>query len=200
MKSFKVLCTGNPLDRGIAMAVKKVFPDADFISRTNGFDLTFPNSGDEQRFRDKIKGYNVFINNAHIQRGTQEKLLRIVREHWSEAHVFSIGSLDEHNKWTGPDMEYANEKRQLREASLELGDESFKTTHIVVGGFQALTKGSDICMDPIHIAKTIEWILEADFEVPLIAIEKASLHIRKYHQTIIETGEHPPESQERWSE
>ena len=198
MKTYKILCTGNPLDRGIAMATQKVFPDAEFISRTSGFDLTFPNPGDEQKFRDKLKGYNVFINNAHIGRGVQERLLRIISEEWTEGHVFGIGSLDEHNKWAGDDMEYTAEKRQLRETSLALGDEKFKTTHVVVGGFQALTTGSSRTMDPVHIAKTIKWIIEAPFEVPIIGIEQMSDYIRDYYRTVRETGIHPPELCERW--
>jgi hypothetical protein len=198
MKTYKILCTGNPSDRGIAMATKKIFPDAEFISRTSGFDLTFPNPGDEQKFREKLKGYNVFINNAHIQTGNQEKLLRIIREEWTEGHVFGIGSLEEYEKWAGNDMACTIEKRQLREASLALGDEVFKTTHIIVGGFQALTTGSSYTMDPVHIAKAIKWIMEAEFEVPIFGIEQMSDYIRNYYRTVRENGFHPPELCEKW--
>jgi hypothetical protein len=37
---MKILCTGNPNDMGIAHAVKRVWPNASFVSRTNGYDLS----------------------------------------------------------------------------------------------------------------------------------------------------------------
>ena len=198
MKDLRVLCTGNPLDRGIAMATKKVFPNAEFISRTNGFDLSFPNAKDEQKFREKLKDYNLFINNVFVRQGVQEYLLRIVREEWTEGHVFNIGSLDEHKKWAGNDLPYTLDKLKLRESSLELGNEVFKTTHIVVGGFQALTVGTTPTMDPIHIANTIKWIAEAEFEVPIFAIEQQTDYIRNNYENLRKKGAFPPELCERW--
>jgi hypothetical protein len=178
---YRILCTGNPKDRGIAQSISKIFPDAEFISRTNGFNLTLPTEEIEKKFREKLKNYNVFINNAYIAYGCQEHLLKIVREEWGDGHVFNIGTLDEYEKWAWREPEYTEEKRRLRELGIELGNEKFKTTHIIVGGFQALTPGSLHTMDPIHIAESIKWILEAPFEVPIIGIQQMTDYIRAFY-------------------
>lgn len=183
---YKILCTGNPKDRGIAQSIYKLFPDADFVSRTNGFDLSFPSYDIENRFREKLKNYNVFINNAYIDYGCQERILKIVREEWIEGHVFNIGTLEEYEKWAWKEPKYSEEKRRLRELGLLLGDEKFRTTHIIVGGFQALTPGSSKTMDSIHIAKAIKWILNAPFEVPVIGIQQMTDNIRSWYDKIKE--------------
>jgi hypothetical protein len=181
---YRILCTGNPKDRGIAQSISRLFSNADFISRANGFDLFFSTEDSEKKFREKLKDYNVFINNAYIGQGCQERLLKIVREEWSEGSVFNIGTLDEYEKWAWREPEYTEEKRKLRELGIELGDEKFKTTHIIVGGFQALTPGSSQTMDPIHIAESIKWILEAPFEVPIIGIQQMTDYIRAFYDRI----------------
>jgi len=181
---YRILCTGNPKDRGIAQAILKIFPDANFISRTNGFDLFFSAGHTETKFREKIKDYNVFINNAYIGEGCQERLLKIVREEWTYGSVFNIGTLDEYEKWSWREPEYTEEKRRLRDLGIEMGDEKFKTTHVIVGGFQALTPGSSQTMDPIHIAESIKWVLEAPFEVPIIGIQQMTDYVRAYYDRI----------------
>jgi hypothetical protein len=181
---YRILCTGNPKDRGIAQSISKIFPDAEFISRSNGFDLFLPSKDVEEKFREKLKNFNVFVNNSYIGYGCQEQLLKIVREEWSEGYVFNIGTLDEYEKWAWREPEYTEEKRRLRELGLMIGDEKFKTTHIIVGGFQALTPGSANTMDPIHIAESIKWILESPFEVPIIGIQQMSDYIRAFYDRI----------------
>jgi hypothetical protein len=94
--------------------------------------------------------------------------------------VFNIGSISEHKKYSWADPDYAIEKQKLRELSLELGDEKFKTTHMIVSGFQAASPGSDKTMDPLHIAKTIQWILNAEFQIPIIGVEQMSDYIRDF--------------------
>jgi hypothetical protein len=181
---YRILCTGNPEDRGIARAISTIFPDADFCSRANGFDLSFPSDEIEKQFRKKLKDYNVFINNAYIDYGCQERILKIVRQEWQEGHIFNIGTLEEYEKWAWKEPGYTEEKRRLRELGLEMGDEKFKTTHIIVGGFQALTPGSSHTMDPIHIAESIKWIVESPFEVPIIGIQQMTDYVRAYYNRI----------------
>lgn len=181
---YRILCTGNPKDRGIAQSISKIFPDADFVSRSNGFDLSFPISDTEKKFKEKLKDYNVFINNAYIDYGCQERLLKIVREEWTEGNVFNIGTLEEYERWAWKEQGYTEEKRRLRELGLSLFDEQFKTTHVVVGGFQALTPGSSNTMDPVNIANSIKWILEAPFEVPIIGMQQSNDYMRSYYEKI----------------
>ena len=178
MTNFQILCTGNPAHRGIAQAVSRLFPTAKFISRSNGYDLSTETGLDKLKII--IKDYNVLINNAYVDSGVQETILKLAHESWKTGHVFNIGSISEHSKYSWADPEYAIEKQKLRELSLELGDEKFKTTHMVVGGFQAASTGSDNTMDPLHIAKTIQWVLNAEFQVPVIGVEQMTDHIREY--------------------
>jgi hypothetical protein len=181
---YRILCTGNPKDRGIAQSISKIFPNADFVSRSNGFDLSFPSIDIEKKFRDKIQQYNVFINNAYIDYGCQERLLKIVREEWTEGNVFNIGTLEEYERWAWKEPAYTEEKRKLRDLGLSIFDEKFRSTHIVVGGFQALTPGSSNTMDSIHIAESIKWILESPFEVPIIGIQQSTDYMRSYYERL----------------
>lgn len=172
--SQRILCTGNPNDRGIAQALKSVFPDTEFVSRSTGFDLS-TNEG-LSKFEDKIKSFNVFVNVSQVVPGTQEKLLRLTHKHWTTGHVFNIGSVAEYSRWADFDPPYSAEKLSLREAGLELSSELFKTTHMIVGGFQDSSDDSDRKMDPIHIVNAIKWVLESEIDIPIIGLERLSDH------------------------
>ena len=178
---FKILCTGNPNDTGIAQCIRTVYPDAVFISRTNGYDFLEFSAETEHKVRELIKDHNVFINYSWVGYGVQEKLLRIAAEEWTTGHVINIGSTNEDNKiLTKVEPKYTKDKLALRQASLSLNNEHFKTTHVVVGGFQATSANSKLTMDPINIANTIKWVLEQDFEVPIIGVQQSSDHIRNW--------------------
>jgi hypothetical protein len=176
---FKILCTGNPNDVGLAQCIQSLYPDAKFLSRSNGYDFT---KDIDNKFRELLTEYNVFINYSWVSLGVQEKLLRIVAEEWASGHVFNIGSTNEDNPLlTQAEPEYTASKLQLRKASLELNNEHFKTTHIVVGGFWRPTTINKT-MNPINIANTIKWVLEQDFEVPIIGVQQSSDYIRNWIQ------------------
>ena len=166
----KILCTGNPNDSTLAKGIKEVFPDADFIHLSVGYDLTTEQG--LEKFKNKIRDYNVFINSSRIADGVQCSLLTIARQEWSEGHVFNIGSILENDffEWFSPDD--AKDKKKLRQLSLDLSSDKFKTTHIVTGGFVDRSPHAHLKMNPSNIANAIKWILEAkDFYVPIIGVE-----------------------------
>ena len=167
---FKILCTGNPNKQGIANAVAHRFPDSNFIYLSNGYDLTV--STGQEKFRSVIKNYNVFINISQLSNNSQEKLLKIAHEEGMKGYVFNIGSIAEYKRWEWYDGKYTEEKRNLREASLELCTEFFKTTHIVVGGFQDATSDHPDRMDPKEIVNAIQYILNSTVNIPIIGVEK----------------------------
>jgi hypothetical protein len=140
------------------------------LSKSCGCDLTLTTGQDH--FKQLIKDCNVFINVSQLKDGCQEKLLRIAKESGMQGHVFNIGSIAEYTKWESFDPEYTKEKRQLREASLELCSENFKTTHVVVGGFQDSSNESPDRMDPEEIVKVIKFILSSSVNIPLVGVEK----------------------------
>lgn len=165
-----ILCTGNPNKQGIPKAIAASFLNVHFISLSSGQDL---NSTDGQKyFKSIIKNYNVFINVSQLLNGAQEKLLRIAYEAGMRGHVFSIGSIAEYKRWEWYDAAYTKEKRNLREASLELCTEFFKTTHIVVGGFQDATSDRPDRMNPMEIVNAIQYVLNSTVNIPIIGVEK----------------------------
>lgn len=170
MKSYQILCTGNPNKPGIPSAIQKTFPNTTFISLSTGYDLTLEEG--QNKFKNVIKNYNVFINVAQLSNGAQEKLLRIAHSEGMKGHVFNIGSIAEYKKWEWNDPKYTLEKRKLRETSLELCSEEFKTTHMIVGGFQDSTSTNQDRMDPLEIVSAIKFILNSKISIPLIGVEK----------------------------
>lgn len=167
---MKILCTGNPKD-GIACSLKAVCPDTMFISRSNGYDLTTQIG--LNKFKSLLPNYNVFINHSQLYGDLQRQLLTIVSQAWTRGHVINIGSVLEFKKWEFIEPTAAEEKRKLRDLSLELSSEHFKTTHLIVGGLQSCND------DPLRIhtdrvAETIKWILENENHIPLLYVDHIS--------------------------
>jgi hypothetical protein len=177
----KIICTGNPKDRGIAQSLQQLYPDTEFLSRTSGYDFHEFSMITESRLRSRLTNFNVLINYSWVTYGVQERILNIAREEWTHGHVINIGSSNEDCEIrTRAEPKYTADKINLRKASLKLNNENFKTTHIVVGGFQATSPGSDHGMDPMHYAKLIKWILEAPYEIPIIGIQQSTDYIRSF--------------------
>jgi hypothetical protein len=168
----RILCTGNP-DRqhSIAHGIKNIFPLADFASRSTGYDLTFETAGSEDYFKSQLKKYNILLNCSFLNNGAQLKILNIANETWKHGHVINIGSTSENYLSTYPDTEYAEHKLQLRYRSLELHNYRFRTTHVVLGGIHTDCPGSENWLDTVQIARAIKWVIDADFDVPIIGIE-----------------------------
>jgi hypothetical protein len=171
-KFLKILCTGNPSHNTVARSIKKYFPTADFASRHSGYDLRMWDTESENFFKNKIVNYDILINSSFISLGAQLKILNLTAEIWKFGHVINIGSTSEFN---GRDSEfgmYSVDKKSLRERSLQLNNKNFKTTHIIAGGLNDGDPEHKDWLDIDHIAKTIKWILEQPFSVPIIGIEK----------------------------
>jgi hypothetical protein len=170
--NYKILCTGNPQDFTVARAIKQVFPSADFACRTTGYDLRMWELSDEEHFKKNIVNYNVLINSSFISNGAQQKILEITRELWTEGHVFNIGSIAEYEGRNSFLPHYSVQKRALRDMSLSMCSDKFKTTHITPGGLNDNKPGHEHWLDPIEIANAIKWILDSKVNIPIIGIEK----------------------------
>jgi hypothetical protein len=168
---MKILCTGNPNIKTIATAVRNIFPDADFVHKSNGYDLLTQEG--LQKFRSKIKDYDVFINASVIANGVQSTLLKIVREEWTSGHVINIGSTMEFRFFNHIDPQRAESKLALRNLGLDMYSEEFRVTHFIVGGHRDRSPSSEGKMDTAHIANTIKWVLDSreHFHVPIIGVE-----------------------------
>lgn len=170
LNNFRILCTGNPASPGLARQLVETFPNTDCLSLSTGVNLLTPAGLDH--FKSIILNYNVFVNISRIENRTQEILLRLAHTTGMQGHVFNIGSIAEYKRWEWYDSEYTEEKRSLREASLELCSEQFKTTHIIVGGFQDYEDDHIDRMDPKEIVDMIKYILHSPINIPIVGIEK----------------------------
>jgi len=167
---MKILCTGNPKG-GIAQSLQAVYPNTTFISRSNGYDLTTTEG--INKFKELVLEYDVFINHSQLVGDLQRELLKTVREIWSKGHVINIGSVLEFPKWEWIEPVSAEEKRHLRDLSLELSSEYFKTTHLILGGLQSCN-GDPLRIHTDRVAETIKWILENENHIPLMYVDHVS--------------------------
>lgn len=170
MKERKILCTGNPSKPGISRAVFNRFPTTNFLHLSNGHDLISVEG--QEYFKSIIKDYDVFINVSQLTNGAQEQLLKIAHQSGMQGHIFNIGSVAEYKRWQWYNSEYSKEKLSLRETSLDLCTEFFKTTHIIVGGFQDSTSQDHTRMNPDVVVQMIDQILSLNVNIPIIGIEK----------------------------
>lgn len=179
----KIICTGNPHIEGIAKELGKIYENITFVSRSTGYDL-LTNEG-MRNFQEQLNEHTVLINNSHIGYGVKKRILRIAKDIWSQGHVINIGSYNEIKKYSLGLFESAHDATELRELGFDLGNEKFKVTHLMVGPFRSGVKPmSDCTMDPSKIAKTIKWVLEADFQIPIISAIEMSDYIRDWHKDI----------------
>lgn len=167
----RIICTGNPHVSGIAKHIKDLYPQTKFISTSLGYDLTTDHGFNE--FESLLPKYDVFINHSQIAAGIQEKLLLSARQSWISGHVITIGSVLEFDKWSWIEPEVTNEKNLLKNLSLQLSEEHFKTSYITVGGLKK-HDSDNMRLDPKKVAEIIQWILEKDLYIPLIYIDNLS--------------------------
>jgi len=168
----KVICTGNPDRLGtIASAVKQKFPDATFISKSAGYDLSDIDQNLIHRLTNTFKNHNTFVNASYIAPYAQSKLLEICNQSLKFCDVFNIGSTHEYDN-LGHE-EYRLSKLDLRNKSLELNTYRFRTSHIIVGGINKYNDPStDNWIDPEEICELVVWITNQRFGVPIISIDQ----------------------------
>ena len=166
----KIICTGRPGHGGIARCLSEYYSDIDFVSKSQNLDLTV--DSDYAKFLDRIKDYDVFINHAQIEYGFQERVIRDVAGVWTQGHIVTIGSVLEFNEFAWVDPITHQEKLDIRNTSLCLASEQIKTTHVITSGFQRHGPEKDVKINPMKIVETIDWILKADVDIPLIFVDQ----------------------------
>lgn len=161
----KILCSGNPNNMTVARGIKQFFPTAEFASRNTGYDLRLWSIDDELHFKNKIIEYNVFINSSFISNGAQQKLLETTRNAWQShnivGYVINIGSTAEYEgRNTNLPYEYCVQKRALKELSLMYNSNTFKTTHITIGGINDGQPGHENWISVYDIASIIKYVID----------------------------------------
>ena len=118
-----MIITGNK-KKGIAQALYNLYPEAEFISQSTGYDLA--RKLDMERCAERVceGGHEVFVNCSALFKFNQTTLLNIVyhkcmlEKHW--CHIINIGSTTDRVKKGGSWL-YNAEKKALRDYSNTLG-------------------------------------------------------------------------------
>ena len=167
-----MIITGNK-KFGLANALSKIYPYAEYVSRSTGFDLA--KKDHQERLAEKVIEHDVFINCSALFKFNQTNLLSIVysycQEHKASPFIINIGSTTDRVKKGGSWL-YNAEKKALRDYSNSIGitgvwDTGPKVCYISFGTLsnnQEKHPGRQ-CMDLDKAAEYIQWIVEQPKEI-----------------------------------
>jgi len=112
---MKVLISGNP-NKGLAKSLSKIYPDATFVHKSAGHDLTKQET--QQLFAEMAQNHDVIVINAALWKFQQVVLLDVVHkklvENGKKAHIVCIGSTTDRVK-KGTMWLYNADKKALRD-------------------------------------------------------------------------------------
>jgi len=118
-----IVITGNP-EKGLASELVKLYPEALFVSRANGYELCDPKGLKKFERIVKHNGTELIILNSALWRFQQTVLLDLVYRtcltEGTTPHIISIGSTTDRVKKGGAWL-YNAEKKALRDYSNTLG-------------------------------------------------------------------------------
>ena len=163
-----ILITGNS-SYGVAGALFKIYPNASFVCRTNGYDLN-TNKGQQEVVELSLL-YDIFINCSALWKFQQTVLLKLVWDAWFKAekkgHIINIGSTaDRTNK--GTDRLYNSEKKALKDFSNALGlkgiwgNTGIQTSYVAFGTMsnKAEEHPTRKLIDIDEVAQYIKWVID----------------------------------------
>lgn len=134
-----MIITGNREKNFLAGALAKIYPDATYCSKSNGFDLTTTEG--QEVFALMSLEHDIIINCVALWKFNQTTLLDIIYkkcvEHNHKPHIINVGSTIDRVK-NGKAWIYGAEKKALRDFSNTLGiggvwDNKPKITYISFG-------------------------------------------------------------------
>ena len=163
----KILIAGNK-DYGLAKELYKLYPDAEFLSRSTGYDLT--SSDGQKRCADRVLEFDIFINCSALWKFNQTVLLDTVYKKCTENNhrlqIICIGSTTDRVKKGGAWL-YNAEKKALRDYCNTLGmngvwDNGPKITLVSFGSLTNVQSKHPTrkCLDIAQAALYIKWIVE----------------------------------------
>ena len=170
----KIFITGNP-NTGLAKGLASVFPNADFVSRTQGCDLE--TRANMEAVAKKAIEYDVFINNSALWHFRQTLLLELVWKLSETAgkslHVVCIGSTTDRVA-KGSSWIYQQEKKALRNYCNQLALQSVwsekNVPRVNLISFGTLDNNEEKhpgrkCMSIHDAASYVKWIVESPSNV-----------------------------------
>ena len=172
MANRQVLCTGNPnRPFTIAHGIRKLYPNATFLYKSNGWDLTDPTL--ELKIKEQFSKHNMFINASYIECGIQYKLLELCNQSVKSCDVINIGSTHEYDKLGS--LEYQTSKLNLKNLSLTLNTARFKTCHLILGHLKISDDAHNRQIEIDTVCNMIPWLFNQSFEIPIMAIDSKKL-------------------------
>jgi hypothetical protein len=169
MSNRRILCTGNPNKTTLASGVREIWPDAVFMHKSNGYDLTDFSDTNIEKIQQQFKNCTTFINASYIDIGIQSQLLDLFFDTVKVGEVFNIGSTHEYDGLDTGD--YSSSKIQLRDNSLQKNNFRINTTHILLGQIDR-TGEHEYWIKPIEVAEAIKWIMNQRYKLPLYSIDQ----------------------------
>lgn len=162
----RILVTGNPT-KGLAAEYAKIWPDATFISRESGYDLTLDDT--MRTVSNLCLAYDIFINNSALYKFSQVTLLNVVYKAARAAkhplRIICIGSTTD-RATKGSDWLYQQEKKALRAHcnSLNMIGTWQGGPEVSLLSFGTLSNKQDtnpgrICLPIQEAATYVEWLV-----------------------------------------
>lgn len=177
---MKILITGNP-SFGLAAELFKLYPDATFISRSNGYDLTTKNGSN--KLEEIISGYDVFVNSSALWKFNQTMILESVYKKCAELKhdilIVCIGSTTDRVK-KATSWIYNAEKKAMRDYanSLSLIGVWQGGPRVSLISFGSLSNVQNkhpdrVCLEISRAAKYIQWLIDQpnDININEISID-----------------------------
>jgi len=171
---MKILITGNPT-YGLASELFKLYPDATFVSRSNGYDLT---SKDGQvKLEEIITKYDIFINSSALWKFNQTLILECAYKKCLELNhsirIICIGSTTDRVK-KATSWIYNAEKKALRDyvnslSLLGVWQGGPKVSLVSLGSLSNVqAKHPDrICLDISRAAKYVKWVIDQPLDISI---------------------------------
>lgn len=164
---MNILITGNK-NYGLSKALSKIYPNAFFASRGNGFDLTVASG--QNLFVELILNFDIIINSSALWKFNQTLLLDSIYkkclENKHRPHIISISSTTDRVK-NGKIWLYNAEKKALRDYCNTLGlngvwGDGPKITLISFGTLSNLQQKHPErkCLDIDQAAEYVKWIVD----------------------------------------
>jgi hypothetical protein len=172
MTDRRVVCTGNPLRSGtLASGFVKIFPNAIFLCRSTGWDLSNIDEVCKTKLTDIFSNCNTFLNCSYIAPGVQTALLELCNNSVKFCDVINLGSTHEYDGLGSKN--YEESKINLRAKSLQLNSFRFNTCHLIVGGIK--NDSSDLKSDWLDIdliCNTVVELWNRPYLTPIMSMDQ----------------------------
>jgi hypothetical protein len=170
----RILITGNP-NKGLAHSLGTIWPNADFVSRENGWDLSKENKRTE--LAQRALNYDIFVNNSALWRFQQSLILNevymIAKQNAHPLRIICLGSTTDRVR-KGSDWLYQQEKIALRNMcnSLALMGVWNGGPRVSLLSLGTLSNNQHKhldrrCMDINTAARYVQWVAEQPYHLSI---------------------------------